>query len=118
MRPVALVALVAVCSSGAARAEDKNEKLDITVVVDPVVAILAAMVKVSGKTTALGEGIAKTPKSLADNPAAVFIVKEETKLSARFAASALLGPFTRKRPGGGNVVDYVLAIKACNPGCK
>ena len=26
--------------------------------------------------------------------------------------------FTRKRPGEGNVVDYTLNIRACNPGCK
>ena len=26
--------------------------------------------------------------------------------------------FTRKRPAEGNVVDYTLNIKACNPGCK
>ncbi len=54
MRPLTLVALVAVWSSGAAKAEDENDKLGITVEVDPVVAIPWADVKVSGKTTALG----------------------------------------------------------------
>lgn len=130
LRALVLLLLLGAWSSRPALAEgDENERLGITVAVDPVVAIPAAMVKVSGKTTALGVGpmilapiivkydlpFTKAQKllfrAMSDGP--VEIPVEVTSKTMTLAKA-----FTRKRPGDGNVVDYTLNIKACNPGCK
>jgi len=50
-------------------------------------------------------------RSMTDGPIELPVVVTTKSMTMQKA-------FTRKRPADGNVVDYTLNIRACNPGCK